>query len=331
MRGFLLSLLLLLTAAVVVAQDAPPVTPTPTLAPVLAASNTPTVTPSPTATASPTPLPDVRDQLPNAAEVDSILLAARSDIEVLANAQLGATDRPTGWNGTYDVTNPEMAFDARLDLEILTDALLTGERPNGWFGLQATSTYSIARDIRHDLELLADTVVAPNVRPPNWLGDDPVMRCNRSTQALALLLTSRNLYTPITSPGNESYCYDLMIEISTFTEINLLDPIPVTPTPQATVVNAQAQVSIIGASAAGYFDRGATQLAGFIPDGTIVQPVARSYAQFSRMTLVRGDGFLLFIDYQNTTMDVAQFELLPDVNALTVQAACDIEWCGAVN
>jgi len=330
MRGLLLSLALLLTAAVVVAQDAPP-TPTPTLAPVLAATDTPTATPTPTLTPSPTPLPDVRELLPDAAEVESILLAARSDLEVLANAQLGATDRPVGWNGTYDVADPDMAFNARLDLEILADALLDSGRPPSWFGLQPTSTYSIARDIRHDLEVLADAVVAPSVRPPNWLGDDPIMRCNRSTQSLLLLLTSRGLYTPTTSPGSETYCYDLMIEISTYTEVNLLDPIPVTPTPQATVVDPQGQVTVLGAAAAGFFDRGATQLAGFIPDGTTVQPVARSYAQFSRMTLVRGDGFLLFIDYENTTMDAAQFELLPNVNAITAQTACDAEWCGAVN
>jgi hypothetical protein len=329
MRGLLFLIVLLLMTAVVVAQDAP--TPTPTLAPVLAATDTPTATPSATPTPTQTPLPDVRELLPDAAEVESILLAARSDLEVLANAQLGATARPAGWNGTYDVVDPDMAFNARLDLEILADTLLTGERPPMWFGLQPTSTYSIARDIRHDLEVLADTVVAPNVRPPNWLGDDPVMRCNRSTQALVLLLSSRNLYTPVTSPGSPNYCFELMVEISTFTEVNLLDPIPVTPTPQATVVNAQSQVSIVGAAAAGFFDRGATRQAGFIPDGTIVQPVARSYAQFSRMTLVRGDGFLLFIDYENTTMDIAQFELLPDVNAITVQTACNAEWCGAVN
>jgi hypothetical protein len=330
MRGPLLFIALLLAVAVVAAQDAP-TAPTPTLAAEFAATNTPTTTPTLTPTATQTPLPDVRDLLPDASEVDSILLAARSDLELLANAQLGAADRPAGWNGTYDVANPDMAFNARLDLEILADALLPGARPATWFGLQATSTYSIARDIRHDLEALADTVVGTSVRPPNWLGDDPVMRCNRSTQALALLLTSRSLYTPVTNPGSPTYCYDLMIEISTFTEVNLLDPIPVTPTPQATVVDPQGQVSVVGAAAAGFFDRGATQLAGFIPDGTIVQPVARSYAQFSRMTLVRGDGFLLFIDYENTTMDIAQFELLPDINAISVSPACEPEWCGAAN
>lgn len=330
MRGLLLSILLLLSVAWVAAQDDSP-TPTPTLAPVLAPTDTPTATPTPTLTPSPTPLPDVRELLPDAAEVEQILLAARSDMEVLANATVGATDRPLGWNGTYDVADPNMAVNARLDLEILSDALLEGGRPPGWFGLQPTSAYSIARDIRHDLEMLADAVVAPSVRPPNWVGDDPVMRCNRSTQALALLLTSRNLYTPSTSPASPNYCFELMVEISTFTEINLLDPIPVTPTPQATVVDPQGQVTVQGAAAPGFFDRGATQLAGSIPDGTIVQPVARSYAQFSRMTLVRGDGFLLFMDYQNTTMAPAQFELLPDVNALTVQTTCEAEWCGAAN
>jgi hypothetical protein len=332
MRRLAIVALLLVTAALATAQDTTPLPPTPTLAPVLVPSDTP---PPPTPLPTMTPLPDVRALLPDAAQADAILLAARSDMEILANATLGAANRPVGWNGTYDTTNVQMALHARLDLEILASELLAGTRPPGWFGVQQTNAYAIARDVRHDLELLADTVVEPNVRPPNWIGDDPIMRCNRSTQTLVILLDSRGLYDIVSTPASATYCFDVMMEISTFTEMNLLDAGAILPSEDADAPvqpgDPQAPVTITSADAVGYFDRAATERAGVIPAGTIVTPIARSYAQFSRMTLVRGDGFQLFIDYQDTSMEVPQFDLLGDINVITVTTGCEAEWCGTLS
>lgn len=327
-----LVLLLTLGFSPALAQDTTPIpplaTPTATLAPVLAPSNTPTPTlPPPTAT----PLPDISTLLTDANATQDILLAARNDLEILANATVGSTNRPDGWSGSYAINDPDMALKARLDLETLANQILP-QRPPNWFGARATSGYSIARDIRHDLELLADQAVAPSIRPPNWIGDDPIMRCSRSTQALALLLISRSLYTPTASPASPTYCFDLESEISVYTEVNLLDIIP-TPTPlpgegeSGDDPDTPAAVSIVGENAQTYLDRGATTRAGVVPAGTPIEPIARSYAQFSRMTLVRGDDFLLFVDYQDTTLALEEFEALNNVNTLDATPFCNADWC----
>lgn len=335
MRHIGLLLLLLLVVGGVMAQDpTQPPPPTPTLAPVLVPTETATPLPTPTA------LPNVAALNASGDAVAQIHLNARNDLEILANATIGTINRPAGWSGSYDVASPEMALRLRLDLEILTDQLLPNVRPDGWFGVQTSTSYALARDIRHDLELLADTVIAPSVRPPNWLGDDPMMRCDRSTQTLVELLVSRNLFMPTSSPASPTYCTDLSNEVTVFTEINLLDRSAAPPSDESnndntnTNDNAPAvpnNVTVIGADAVAYYDRSAQQRAGIIPDGTIIEPIARSYAQFSRMTLVRGEDFVLFVDYQNTTLDSTAFEQLGDVNVIDYQTTCQPEWCGIAN
>ncbi|MEL6149533.1 MAG: hypothetical protein AAFU54_07205 [Chloroflexota bacterium] len=304
MRHWLLSLLVLFgMAGVVIAQE-----PTPTTPPLDAGS---------------APLGQDRPS--------QILLAARNDIELLANNTLGASVRPPTWNGTFDVMNPQMALHARLDLETLADEVLQQTRPPGWFGVQPTSAYASARDIRHDVELLADTVIAPSVRPPNWLGDDPIMRCNRATQALVELLESRNLQTPTASAASPTYCADLEAEAAVFTELNLLNQAEAAPAAAAATAaapeNPNAEASIVTPGTIVYYDRGALEIAGIIPQGTLLTPVARSYAQFSRMMLIRGEGFELFVDYQNTTLDAPTFDALGDVNVIDVSVSCQAEWC----
>lgn len=319
----------LLAGFVVGAQDSTPIpTPTSTLAPVFAPTNTPLPpTPTPTATA----LPNIASMLPGNSEAGQILLRARNDLEVLANATLGIVERPPGWSGTFDLQDPQMSLKARLDLEILADALAT-ERPSAWSGIQATTEYGIARDIRHDLELLADAVVAPSVRPPNWIGDVPVMRCERSTQALALLLLSQANYIPTSSPASPTYCKDLSIELSLYTELNLLDAELLM---RAAAVNAPAPLEApspyvplnLANQTAAYLDRAAQQQAGIMPSGTLVRPVARSYAQFSRMMLVEGEGFLVFVDYQDTGLQTALFEQLADLATVQSTTFCAATWC----
>ena len=290
-----------------------------------------TLTPTPAHAQDATPLPDVGTLLPDADQTGEVLLAARNDLELLANNLLSPAERPDGWTGSYDITDPQMALKLRLDLENLASQLAT-ERPDGWFGVQATSAYATARDIRHDLELLADTHIAPSLRPPNWMGDNPVMRCDRATQALVLLLTSQQGYTPAAEPGSPTYCRDLAIEVSVVAETRLLDGTRLTrPTPPpddaADAASTGAPVSIVGDTALAFSDRSATELTGVIPPGTAVTPVARSYAQFSRMTLVRGEGFQLFVDYQNTTLDRTAFEALGNINVITVETFCEAAWC----
>lgn len=342
MRRFLLLMMSLLVVWPVAAQDAPPPTPTPTLAPVLAPTNTPTVTPTAT------PLPDLAALLTDADALAQLRLRARGDLELLANATLGPVDRPAGWRGNYDVSGEAMPLDLRLDLELLADAVLDGTRPAGWFGIQPSTPFAFSRDVRHDLELLADQTVAPSVRPPNWTGDDPMMRCDRATQTLVTLLTTRGLYTPSITPASPTYCTELTNDVSLFTEMNLIEPPPAapagdpaapasggddaaTPIPTFTPTATPVPPSVSANGAAGYYDFGLQSLAGTVPGGAVIEPIARSTAPLSRMMLVRGEGFVLFVDYAETNIDAATFELLGDVNVISYQTACEPEWCGAAN
>ena len=277
----------------------------------------------------PTPLPDVSALLPDVTRTDEILLAARNDLELLANNLLSPAERPGGWQGTYDVNDPQMALKLRLDLENLADQA-TPQRPPGWFGVQATSGYATARDIRHDLELMADTYIAPNLRPPNWVGDNPLMRCDRATQTLVLLLSTQQGYTPEATPGSDTYCDELAAAASVYAETVLLDgaaPLRTVPTPAPAPPTAEAPVSIVGEAALAFTDRSATNLIGVVPQDTQLTPIARSYVQFSRMTLVRGEGFQLFVDYQDTSLGQAAFEALGDVNVIEAETFCEAVWC----
>ncbi|MEM6527080.1 MAG: hypothetical protein AAF653_02235, partial [Chloroflexota bacterium] len=124
---------------------------------------------------------------------------------------------------------------------------------------------------------------------------------------------------------------DLEAEVSVFTELNLLEqpePAPAAAAAtQAAPQNPNAQASIVTPGTIVYFDRGALEIAGIIPQGELFTPVARSYAQFSRMMLIRGEGFELFVDYQNTTLDAPTFEALGDINVIDVAVSCALDWC----
>ncbi len=141
-------------------------------------------------------------------DVAMLLLAARTDLETLANDRLGEGIRPVVWTNSFDVRAESFALDLRLDLETLAGTLLGPDRrPADWFGAQAGAPWLVARDIRHDLEALADSQLGPGVRPPLWIGGDPLMRCSRKEQALALWFQRTDLtYSlPAQQPGVD-YC-----------------------------------------------------------------------------------------------------------------------------
>jgi hypothetical protein len=76
-----------------------------------------------------------------------------------------------------------------------------------------------------------------------------------------------------------------------------------------------------------FLNRYATVRVGSIPSNVPFTPVARSLTIFSRMTLVQGAGFEVFVDYATTTLTRREFEALPDVNAFPSSPFCDAEWC----
>lgn len=262
---------------------------------------------------------------PIPSDVLPILINARTDLEILVTSQIGG-ERPVGWSGSLDITDPQLALLIRLDLEVLAARLLSADqRPDGWFGAVPSTPNAIARDIRHDLELLADQVVQPGVRPPGWAGDRPMMRCDRSTQNLVLLLERTAQFIVTADPGNLDYCHQVAIQASQFTEARLLNP--TASVAMSSGATPAGSITANGNITIAFLDRNARRSVGVVPLSEPFTPVARSYAQFSNMVLVRGQSFEVFVDYTTTTLTRAQFEALGDVNSITSTPTCDAYWC----
>lgn len=259
-----------------------------------------------------------------------ILVSARTDLETLATELLG-TERVAGWSGSLNVNDPQLGLLIRIDLELLAAVVYgTDNRPSEWFGVVPSSQLALARDIRHDLEVLADAVYGgPASRPTTWSGDNPLYRCSRSTQALVNLL-SRNGVGLDVNPAQENYCTQIEQEAARYAEVNWLSESPLAPLPtggdgEGAIPAGSAQVETNLAVA--FLTRNATTRVGLMPNGTVIVPVARSYTEFSNMLLVEGDGFLVFIDWQNTSLTEDEFDALPDESGIGQQTFCTAEWC----
>jgi phosphate transport system substrate-binding protein len=251
----------------------------------------------------------------------NLLVNARVDLEALAAEKTGTT-RPSGWSGNLDVNNPQLPLLIRLDLELLAATVYgANARPENWFGAVNSTKFAIARDIRHDLEILADAILGSTTRPATWAGSDALYRCDRSTQSLVSLLQKFNLYTISANAQSPDFCEQLALDISRFTEVNLL------PTGAGGGSSAPGAVTIDTQFGVAFFDRGARATAGVIPQGTSVKPIARSYAQFSNMTLVEGDGFRIFIEWPNTTLSKTEWEKLPNEAEMEYETVCETGWC----
>lgn len=309
------------------------IAPTPTaLVPLPTLALPPTAGPSPTAlvlenqptaTASP-----AASSSAFAGDTQTLLISARADLESLTANTLGVT-RPAGWSGSLDTSNPQLALLIRLDLEILAGNTLGADtRPAGWFGAVASTQYAIARDIRHDLELLADALLESTTRPQGWVGGTPILRCDRATQTLAELLERGGVFVLSADPNAADYCAQVAQAVSVFTETSLL-----TMTGQP-IFNQQTQTTTTSGSAridtrfaVAFFDRGASQRVGVIPIDTRVRPVGRSTSEFSNMMLIQTDDFLLFVDYNDTTLTEDEFKDLPSAEQIPTAPFCEAEFC----
>ncbi|MBL8164432.1 MAG: hypothetical protein JNJ61_20760 [Anaerolineae bacterium] len=269
--------------------------------------------------------PEAAPVSPIAPEAIPVLINARTDLELLANQVLNA-ERPVGWSGSVDTNDIQLPILIRLDLELLAGTILgPDQRPPGWFGAVPSTTYAIARDIRHDLETLADAVNPPNVRPPGWAGGDPLMRCSRSVQMLVTVLERSGRFTLQVDLNDPNFCLAAELQASQFAESNL----NALTQPAATTSSGlpAGSLQIDSEFAVAFLTRFGSRQVGAIPLGTVISPVARSTAQFSRMMLVRGDGFEVFLDYRDTTIDEAGFMALPDVDTITSAPVCRASWC----
>lgn len=296
-------------------------------------------TPSPSVTEAAieaTPELEAAPDSPFGSEV-LLLINARTDLELLGDI-VGGTERPLGWSGSLDINDPQLALLIRLDLELLAGRVAgMNQRPNGWFGAVPSTAEAIARDVRHDLELLADMVNAPGVRPPGWAGADVLMRCSRGVQTLVNLLERGGVFTLNVDVNAADFCQQAEIQASQFAEANLLRlpqnvPASVETEGQGGAVAAPqpGQIQVSTGYTVAFLNRYGTEQVGVIPLSTALTPVARSFTEFSRMTLVEGDAFTVFVDYRTTSLADVDFALLPDINNVNYETFCNAEWCRAV-
>lgn len=328
---------LLIGMVSVTAQQQPPATlpplPSPTFDPTFAV--TPTFTPDPatvpTATLEPTQPIEPTAQPLSAADSEALplLLRARADLELLADQALGAGQRPNGWSGSLDVTSSGLSLLVRYDLELLAAVLLgVDTRPSGWFGGVVSVPLAFARDIRHDLEALADGVMgAATIRPAGWQGDDPLMRCDRTTQALITVLTKEGYGFSIDF-GQAGLCDTLALQIAQFVEQQVLQPPPAPVTvSEVDDFNARQPFRAETYYVVAFYDRNARRRAGVIPEGTGFTPISRSGFGFSNMMLVEGNGFRIFVDYLTTSVTTEQFNTLPEMGEGSQLTTCNAAWC----
>jgi len=282
---------------------------------------------NPEFTAEPTALPPTMTPTPVISPEAAILLEVRADLELLADEQIGLGVRPEGWSGNADATNPQLGLLARLDLELLYGGLVDiATRPAGWFGAVGSTPLAIARDTRHDIELMADLFYGPGARPTGWRGADPLFKCNRATQTLIALLGRGGLFTLEVAANDPNFCYNAEVAATRFTETRILASNLETGLFNSSLT-VLSEYQIDTDIAIGFLDPGAAIKVGIIPRGMPIQVIARSYAQYSNMTLVSGPDFQVYIEYQNTTLTEDQFRSLPNLTGFAPAPTCFAEWC----
>lgn len=328
---------LLLGLMSVTAQQQPPATlppiPSPTFDPTFAVTPDVTAEVVPLMTPAPgmEPPPAAATPVLSAADAEALphLLSARGDLELLAGQLFGVAQRPNGWNGSIDVNDPRLSLLIRYDLELLAANHLGADtRPAGWFGGVVSVPLAFARDIRHDLELLADVVMGTStIRPAGWQGDDPLMRCDRTTQALITVLQDEGYGFNIDF-GQMNYCDSLDLEIAQFVERTILQPPPAPVTvDEIAAFNENQPFRAENYYVVAFYDRHARRRAGVIPEGTGFAPISRSGFGFSNMMIVEGNGFRIFVDYLTTPVTTEEFEALPEIGDGTVLTTCNAAWC----
>jgi hypothetical protein len=254
------------------------------------------------------------------------LINLRNDLELLATAVKG-TIRPDGWNGNLDVTDPQLPLLIRVDMELLLADILGFDVPPNWAGIVLGETQYQVRDLRHDMELLADALMGDDVRPDGWGGNpNPIWACSRTTQTLVRMLAQGDFFNAVADPASPDYCAVLDLQVVGFIETNLFT-LDTTEAYFTAAVKTSLPGSILINSnfAVGFFDIIASQRAAVVPIGSAVTPLGRSSVEFSRMILIEGEDFLLFVEYPSTSMTEEEFETLGV--APEVQTFCNAKWC----
>lgn len=285
---------------------------------------------------------------PRQLEALPLLINARNDIELLADTWFSSsTTRPEGWVQALDVNDPQLAVLLRLNLEILAGLIYGPDvRPEGWFGAVFSTPMAIARDIRHDTELIADRVVgSPTIRPAGWAGADPLMRCDRDTQALVTLVERAGFAIEVDFSAEDA-CAILAFEAARFAESELIQP-DMDGAPAGvggSVEQSQGAPADSGGSTASggylpfradspfvvaFLDRSARQRAGVLPEDTGFRPLNRSATEFSNMMLIGGENFSVWVDYTTTPVSTQQFFGLTPIDG-EGGTYCEAAWCDQI-
>ena len=271
-----------------------------------------------------------RELLPVDEVLDELILAARGDIERLANEVYGVNERPIGWAGNTDINSPLLLTDNYADLGLLTDTVLGANiRPDGWIGLITDSRPETWRNLRHDLELLADVAVPdfPSIegeRPRGWQNDDPLLTCPLPTQDLVISLEVAFIeegatFDRTTIPDDDDYCANLLAAANNFAEKPPLSDID--------LLLAEGGPLIFESEIAfAYLDVSALEYLGAMPLGVEFRAWYRNFND-STMMFVSGNDFAVFIDRRFTTLPQDVFDRLPTLEGVRPLTFCDADWC----
>jgi hypothetical protein len=254
-----------------------------------------------------------------------IVLAARGDLERLANEVLGVNNRPGAWIGNIESASPNLAADLNSDLERLADIVLEGlSRPDGWSRFIPEAPAVSAINLRYNLEVLTDTSLGPSVRPNGWQGVDPLLRCQPVTQTQVYILGALfGFQVDAEQASGESFC-----AAADFTANNFAENPPQIDLDEVIEDAAGAAFQAESLNAFSFLDVGTTQYMGIMPRGTRFRAWYRNY-QESTMMYVTGldEDFGLFIDRRWTTLDPDIFARLPNLDGVAPLTFCEANWC----
>ena len=256
--------------------------------------------------------PEVEAALPE------LLLAARGDIERLADEEMGLNVRPSGWIGNKDVASPSLLADNFLDLESLANEKLgIGQRPVGWLGTPPAVQIYGYQYLRFNLELLANTL-GQTPRPRGWQGVNPVETCSPQLQNLvALAQNAYNFSVDNAAVSQGAFCTQLSIVVNNTIE---------NPPAPDTEGEGDDRYVYQGQYAFTYLDVQATQYMGVMPGGTKFKAWYRNFGE-SQMMFVSGDQFAVFIDRRWTSMPEDVFVKLQTLEGVKPLTFCDAGWC----
>jgi hypothetical protein len=150
------------------------------------------------------------------------------------------------------------------------------------------------------------------------------------------ILERNGLFVSDADPAHPNYCQQVETQIGQYAEVNLVNRNVNVQTGEVGSTGVIGGSNFSGSATAlpdvglAFLDRYATQHVGKIPPTVSFTPVARSFTQFSRMTLVRGDNFEVLVDYKTTTIPAQTFATLPNVNDVGINTVCNASWCQAV-